>query len=257
MTYQSPPPPPGGTPPPPPAGRPAGFDPKSVNPLDWGIIGAGVLAFIFSFISFFTYSSKAGLGESLSESAWSGFVSLLAILLIIAGTAATALVLFAPQVSLPVPGRLIALGAFALAVVLLVIQLFYVPNYAGVGGAGYDAAVDEGHGFGYWATLVLAIAGTALALMRFQATGGQLPANLQGRVPNIGGYGPQGGIAGGTATPPQGGAATPPPGGVTPPPSGYGPPAGGGTPPPPAGGTPPPPAGGTPPPPPPGYGPPR
>ena len=42
MTYQPPAPPPGG------GGSPAKFDPKTVNPLDWGIIAAGVLAFIFA-----------------------------------------------------------------------------------------------------------------------------------------------------------------------------------------------------------------
>ncbi|MDT4983006.1 MAG: hypothetical protein QOF95_496, partial [Pseudonocardiales bacterium] len=91
MTFQPPPPPPPpGGPPPPPGGQPPGygppppgaqppgygappppgnpygapggspygapgpgFDPKSVNPLDWGIIAAGVLAFIFSIVSFY------------------------------------------------------------------------------------------------------------------------------------------------------------------------------------------------------------
>ena len=99
MTFQPPPPPPGGNPPPPPPpgqwgpppgggyGAPqGGFDPKNVNPLDWGIIGAGVLAFIFSFINFYTYSAKGGFsGVSVDQSAWSGFLSLLAILLIIVG----------------------------------------------------------------------------------------------------------------------------------------------------------------------------
>src|SRR4051794_41885754 len=65
MTFQPPPPPPGDTPPsqppgqwgpPPGGGYPApqgGFDPKNVNPLDWGIVGAGVLVFLFSFIDFY------------------------------------------------------------------------------------------------------------------------------------------------------------------------------------------------------------
>jgi len=54
MTFQ---PPPGDTPPPPPpsqwgpppGGGPAKFDPKTVNNLDWGILGIGALLFIFSF----------------------------------------------------------------------------------------------------------------------------------------------------------------------------------------------------------------
>src|SRR5690348_14070625 len=66
--WAPPPAPPGyGAPPPaqpqgawgPPQGSPypaprSTFDPKTVNPLDWGILGAGLLAFIFSFIDFYT-----------------------------------------------------------------------------------------------------------------------------------------------------------------------------------------------------------
>jgi hypothetical protein len=231
MTFQPPPPPPGGNPPPPPPpgqwgpppsggyGAPqGGFDPKNVNPLDWGIIGAGVLAFIFSFINFYTYSAKGGFsGISVDQSAWSGFLSLLAILLIIVGTALIALDLFAPQVKLPIPTRLAGLGAFALATLLLIIALFTVPDYGG-GGPGYDKAVDEGHGFGYWATLIMAIVGLVLSLMRLQQTGGKLPGAL-GNLPDIGARGPQGGMSGGQPGP--GGA---PGGAPPPPPPGYGPP---------------------------------
>jgi hypothetical protein len=231
MTFQPPPPPPGGNPPPPPPpgqwgpppgggyGAPqGGFDPKNVNPLDWGIIGAGVLAFIFSFINFYTYSAKGGFsGISVDQSAWSGFLSLLAILLIIVGTALIALDLFAPQVKLPIATRLAGLGAFGLATLLLIIALFTVPDYGG-GGPGYDKAVDEGHGFGYWATLLMAIVGLVLSLMRLQQTGGKLPGAL-GNLPDIGARGPQGGMSGGQPGP--GGA---PGGAPPPPPPGYGPP---------------------------------
>ena len=213
MTFQPPPPPPGDNPPPPPPpgqwgpgqGGAQPFDPKNVNPLDWGILGAGVLMFIFSFINFYTYGAKeqcfnvaghqqcAGGGGSVDQSAWSGFLSLLAILLILVGTALIALDLFAPQVKLPIANRLAALGAFALATLLLIIALFVVPDYGG-GGPGYDDAVEEGHGFGYWATLILAIAATVMTLMRAQQTGTKMPGAL-GNLPDIGSKGPQGGTA--------------------------------------------------------------
>jgi hypothetical protein len=228
MTFQPPPPPPGENPPPPPpppppgqwgpppgggAGRPV-FDPKNVNPLDWGILAAGLLIFIFSFINFYTYSAKGGFGSgSVDQSAWSGFLSLLAILLVLAATALIAVELFAPQVKFPIASRLAALGAFALALLLLIIALFVVPDYAG-GGPGYDAAVNEGHGFGYWACLILVIAATVMTLMRAQQTGTALPGPLA-NMPNIGAKGPQGGL-GGQHNPPQ-----PPP-----PPPGYGQPPG-------------------------------
>jgi hypothetical protein len=222
MTFQPPPPPPGDNPPPPPPpgswGPPSGgsqpFDPKNVNPLDWGILGAGLLAFIFSFIDFYTYTGKeqcitiagqrecGGGGGSVTQSGWSGILSLLAILLILVGMALIAMDLFAPQVKLPIANRLAALGAFALATLLLIIALFTVPDYGG-GGPGYDQAVDEGHGFGYWATLILAIAATVMTLMRAQQTGTRLPGAL-GNMPNLGNRGPQGGMGGGPTAPPPG-----------------------------------------------------
>jgi hypothetical protein len=221
MSFQ---PPPGDNPPPPPppgqwgpqSGGSAGFDPKTVNSLDWGILGASLLIFIFSFINFYTYEGKeqcitvggqrtcGGGGGSVDQSGWSGFLSLLAILLVLVGAALIAIELFAPQVKLPIANRLAALGAFALATVLLIIALFVVPDYGG-GGPGYDQAVNEGHGFGYWATLILAIAATVMTLMRAQQTGTAMPGAL-GNLPDIGSKGPQGGTGGS-----YGGSATPPP----------------------------------------------
>jgi hypothetical protein len=262
MTFQPPPPgnqpPPGSPPPPPPGqwgpppvggpggpggGRPGGFDPKSINPLDWGIVGAGVLAFIFSLFDYYTVSA-AGFGSD-SESAWHGFFGWFAALLALVGAAVVAATLFAPQVKMPAPARLIGLGAFALATLCVILALFVYP-----GNVPDLKGLDRGHGFGYWASLIVILAGLVLSLMRFQATGGQLPGGLQDKMPNVGGYGPQGGI--GSASP----SPSPKPGyGQQPPPApGYG------QQPPPAPGyqaPPPPPPGYQPPPAPPGYGPPQ
>ncbi len=239
MTFQPPPgnpPPPGSQPPspggqppspgqwgPPPAGGPArsgGFDPKTINPLDWGIVGAGVLAFIFSLFDYYTASVR-GFGSS-SESAWHGFFGWFATLLAVVGAAVVAVSLFAPHIKMPVAARLAGLGAFAVATISVIIALFVfpedVPDIAGV---------DTGRGFGYWASLIVIIAGLVLSLMRFQATGGQLPGGLQGKIPNVGGYGPQGGLTGGSAPHPGPGQQPPPPPGYgqqPPPPPGYGPP---------------------------------
>ncbi|MEO9110971.1 MAG: hypothetical protein ABI368_12200, partial [Jatrophihabitantaceae bacterium] len=210
-----PPPPPQGPPPgnygpppgnygPPPSGgygapKPA-FDPKSINPLDWGILAAGALAFIFSFISYYTVSvSYGGYSASASASAWHGFFGWFAMLLALVGSGLVAMVLFAPAVKLPVPARLAGLGCYAVGTLCVILALFVFPggDYSGSG-------VDEGHGIGYWVSLVVIIAGLVLSLMRFQQGGGQLPGALA-KMPNIGGYGPQGGPQQG---PPQG----PPPG---------------------------------------------
>src|SRR6476469_889455 len=117
MTFQPPPPPPGDnpTPPPPPGswgpgpGAPQPFDPKHVNPLDWGILGAGVLLFIFSFVSWFSYDAK-GCGRfggciSVTQSAWSCFFPWFGVLLGLIGAALVAMELFAPQVKLPIANR--------------------------------------------------------------------------------------------------------------------------------------------------------
>jgi len=235
MTFQPPPPPPppaspppppggpqGGPPqgawgPPPGAGQPmrAGFDPKSVNQLDWGIMGAGVLAFIFSFVSYYSFSAKSCGdlcdGYNVTTSAWSGFFGWFAMLLALIGSALVAMELFMPQVKLPFPNRLIGLGCYAVATLCVILALFIVPDYLG-GGPGYDKYVDEGHGFGYWISLIVIIAGLVLSLMRFQQGGGKLPGALGG-FPNIGGHAPGAHGAGGPAGQPPAG---PPPYGAPP-----------------------------------------
>ena len=193
----------------------ASFDPKSVNQLDWGIMGAGLLAFIFSFVSYYSFSAKncGDLCDSynLSESAWNGFFGWFAMLLAVVGSALVALELFMPQVKLPFPNRLIGLGCYAVATLCVILALFVVPDYLG-GGPGYDKYVDEGHGFGYWISLIVIIAGLVLSLMRFQQGGGKLPGALGG-IPNIGGHAPGAHGAGGPAGQPPAG---PPPYGAPP-----------------------------------------
>ena len=203
MTFQPPPPPPGDNPPPPPppgqwgppSGGGASFDPKNVNPLDWALLGIGLLTFIFSFISYFTASYA---GYSTSTSAWHGFFGWFATLVALAAAVVVGISLFAPQVKLPWPTYLISLGLFALATLCTIIALFTNP-YPDANIPGYDT----GHGFGYWASLILVIAGTVISLMRVQQTGTQLPGAL-GNLPDIGGKGPQGGIGGGHNAPPAG-----------------------------------------------------
>ena len=211
MSFQPPPPPPGAPPPPPPpppgqwgpppGGQPA-FNPANVNPLDWAILGIGLLVFIFSFISYYTFSTG---GFSVSESAWHGFFGWFAMLLALIGSAAVALQLFMPHMKLPASNRLIGLAAYALATLCVILALFITPGYLGVD---VPSSVDEGHGFGYWGSLILIIAGLVISLMRLQQSGEKLPGAL-GSIPNIGG------------------GSKPPPGpgpGLPPPPPGYGPP---------------------------------
>jgi hypothetical protein len=240
MTFQPPPPPPGGNPPPPPpppppsqppgqwgpppgGGYPAprGFDPKNVNPLDWALVGIGFLIFIFSFVDFYSGADitcggrSVSVGTAGSASAWheifgGGFFAWFGMLFGLAGGALIAMDLFAPQVKLPIATRLAALGAFGVAAVFEIIAIFVTPGIDTGGFGGCSASVN--HGFGFWISLIMAIGGAVIALMRAQQTGTALPGPLA-NMPNIGAKGPQGGIGG------QGGGSAPPP---PPPPPGYG-----------------------------------
>jgi hypothetical protein len=236
MTYQPPPPPPGSpypAGPPGPGGKPS-FDPKSVNPLDWGIIAAGVLTLIFSFLPFYTASvSFAGYSASGSINGWHGLTWLGAILAF-AAAALLALELFMPgTVKLPAPTRLVVLGAFAVAFLTILLGLVWVP--IDTGGA---SGVNKGHGIGFWLAAIAVIAGLVLSVLRLKATGGALPWENRAVAPGApGGFPPP--VQGGYPPPP----APPVQGGYPPPPA---PPVQGGYPPPPAppvqGGYPPPPA---------------
>jgi hypothetical protein len=150
------------------------FDPASVHPLDWGIIAAGLVAFIFSMFSYFTYKVEiANISQSGSTSAWHGGLAPLATLLaIFAALLLAAEVIAKLRVAIPV--RLVVLASFGLASLLLLLALFVVPgNAGGLGILGIK--VDKGHGIGYWVSLLAVLAGTGLAFKRFTDFGGKLP----------------------------------------------------------------------------------
>lgn len=158
------------------------FDPKTVNPLDWGIIAAGVLAFIFSLFAFYTYSvsiSIAGLSNtsrSTSVSGWHGFFGWFGALLALIGALLLAAQLIA-KVSLPFPIRTVVLGLFGVAALCLLLALVVVPGYAGSAGSSlFGIHVNKGHGFGYWICLLAVLVGTGLSVKRFLDTGGKLPS---------------------------------------------------------------------------------
>jgi hypothetical protein len=156
------------------------FDPKSVNPLDWGIIAAGVVAFIFSLFSFYTYSvsiSIAGLAKtssSASWSAWHGFFGWFGVLLALIGALLLAAQLIA-KVTLAFPVRTVVLGLFGVATLCLLLALFVVPGNTG-GSDLFGVHVNKGHGIGYWISLLAVLVGTGLSVKRFTDTGGKLPS---------------------------------------------------------------------------------
>jgi hypothetical protein len=137
---------------------------QAANPYDLGIIAAGILAFIFSLFSYYTYSaSGGGFTVSASASAWHGFFGWFAALVALAASAVLAAALFA-RVRMPFPVRLAVLGAYAVAALCVILALFVVPG-GSVSGVGWDS----GHGVSYWISLIVILVGTALAFMRKDA----------------------------------------------------------------------------------------
>jgi len=184
-----------------------GFDFSKVDPFDWGAIAAGILAFIFSTFDYYTASYSGGFGsQSADESAWNGFFGWFGTLLALAAAVLVALAVFAPHVKLPYPMRLVALGAWALSLISTIIALFVfpedVPDVSGV---------DTGRGFGYWASLIVIIAGGVLTYLSFQKGGGNLAGVFGGAKKSSSGSGVSYGAPQGYQPPaPQGYQQQPP-----------------------------------------------
>jgi len=150
-----------------PSAHPGGFNIAAIKPFDWGILAAGFLAFIFSFISYYTYSS--GPFEK-DYSAWDSFFGWASTLLALFAAGLLAVQLFAPQVRLPIPVRMVVLGGFAVALLLVIIAGFvdsrdYASRYS----------IDAGRGAGYFLSLIVILAGGVLSYLRLRETGGKLP----------------------------------------------------------------------------------
>lgn len=138
---------------------------RSAHPFDLAIIAAGVLAFIFSLFPYYKASySAAILGDtSVSTSAWHGFFGWFAALVALAVAVLLALHLMGIRPLDASLTRLVALGGFALALLCTVLALFIIPGKAEVDG------IDFGHGFGYWLSLIVILAGLALSFLRKDA----------------------------------------------------------------------------------------
>lgn len=163
------------TPPPPPSGgsSPAssGMSADSVkaavqraNPLDLGIVGAGVLAFLFSLLPYYKASTSGILGStSASATAWHGFFGWFAALTALAVAVLVALHLLGIRPLAASLTRLIALGGFALATLCIFLALFVIPGKVDLAG------VDYGHGIGYWLSFLVILGGLALSFLRKDA----------------------------------------------------------------------------------------
>ena len=177
-----------------PAGRP-GFDAQSVDVKDWIILGAGLLAFVFSFPSYYVGKATSKItGKGCpalsassvrgSESAWHGFFGWFAALVAVLAAILLALHLFGPKMAIPI--RLVVLGGFTLALLSVILAFFLHPG-TGQGGSRsgqigsctlkFEAHI--GHGFGYWVSLIVIAVGAGVAYLQLRDSGEPVPWERQ------------------------------------------------------------------------------
>jgi len=146
-----------------------GFDLKQVSRNDKAIIGAGIVAFIASFLPYYGGSvSVEGFHASSSISAWHSY-AILGLLLMFAAAAIVAARVFGgvDMPKLPVGVNVLVAGLAALGTLLVILRGFTADSGSG---AGYSYGVQ-------WGGYVLMIAGvieTVFAVMNFRASGEKL-----------------------------------------------------------------------------------
>jgi len=150
----------------------AGFDPKKVSTFDWVVIGAGGLAFIVSFLHWYSVSFNGS--TVASGSAWHvGFAAWFSVLLLMAAGGLILAGQLGQQVKLPVPLPLVTLGLSALAFILILLRWVTFPDAGGgLGGLGVELKVSAGAGIGLYLGLVCALAAAVASFLAFRAAGG-------------------------------------------------------------------------------------
>ena len=146
---------------------------QGAHPYDLGIIGAGLLAFILSFFPFYTVSVDGSLGlggVTGSGSAWHGFFGWFAVLVAIAVSALLALTLFGVTVLDASMTRLAVLVGYGVSLLCMLLAFFVTPGGGCQGVKACEDVVDFGRGFGFWALLIVVIAGLVLSFLRKDAT---------------------------------------------------------------------------------------
>jgi hypothetical protein len=142
-----------------------GFDLKQIDRNDQGIVGAGIVAFIASFLPYWGWS---GGNLSASTNAWTGYATL-GLLLIFAAVGITALRVFAAVKlpPLPVGPNLLVVALAALGALLVIIRGFTYPHGSLLG-------ASVGVLWGGYILMLAGIAVTVFAALNFRASGEKL-----------------------------------------------------------------------------------
>ena len=148
-----------------------------LTPLDYGIVGAGVLAFVFSFVDYYEVTVR---GVTTTDGAWHGLFGWFAASVALLG----ALVVVIASLRPGRPPYRTVLAVFAIATASVIAALF-TSGFDTSRAHAVGVAADTGHGYGYWVSLIAIIVGTGLALTRVQQTAG--PRDVRKRLPNLGG----------------------------------------------------------------------
>jgi hypothetical protein len=171
-----PPPPPAAEPPPsyqsspsptPAAGPSAmsNFDFASVSRSVWISLGGAVVLLVSVFFSWYSVSVK-----NFGSTGYSGWdatdVAKLVFLLALVAIAAWGVELFAPQIALPFPAWMIAGGAGALAILLVLFRILSKPGGSLNSGFAKALGVSVGTSFGIYLALIAAIAVVVGAYLR-------------------------------------------------------------------------------------------
>jgi hypothetical protein len=141
--------------------------PRSV----WISAGGALVLLISVFLNWYTFTASAKVGDvsrsvSASGSGWdSGAGAKLVALLALVALAAWVIELFVPTVSLPFPGWMIAGGAGALALLVVLFKIVSKPgDNLSIDVPGFHASV--GTAYGIWIALLASIAVVVGAYLR-------------------------------------------------------------------------------------------
>lgn len=157
---------------------------KALNRNDQIVLATGVLAFIFSFFPYWgAKASGEGLSASSSVTAWHSY-STVALLLILIGTAATAMVLFSRSTlpTMPVGPRWIAAGLCSLGALLYIIRLFTLPSDSADFGPG---KLSYGVRWGGYLLLIIVVVNAVFAVLNALSSSEAKPWEQLGSGGNV------------------------------------------------------------------------